>query len=394
MDAWNPDQLKRMQLGGNGKFNAFLSKYGVAKNTEIKRKYNTPAAEFYREKIRAELEGRAYTPPAPSESVMSQPPARIPSSSRSSPGPGTTDWGGWEDDTSSGNYAAAALAESAANKDSFFAGRVAENASRPDHLPPSQGGKYVGFGSTPIVNQSNNAGNAGVDDVTRLLNKGLTGLGSFASAARERAVEVQARYNDGTLGDQTQQAAERAKEATAKGWGFLKGAYARAASQLEATAAANGYKVDLGARRVSESLSNDPTDGGGSSRYGGFGSSSYEGAPPRAASAASSRGYAALSQAGDEYDRRNAYTPPMTTKTRVPSMTHAASAPAFASPARQASNGGGFGGFDDDADQWGGDNAWQSAPAANKTTQAANTNVSLLDADPSADEDHQDWGKW
>lgn len=30
----------------------------------------------------------------------------------------------------------------------FFAGRAEENAKRPDNLPPSQGGKYTGFGST------------------------------------------------------------------------------------------------------------------------------------------------------------------------------------------------------------------------------------------------------
>ena len=35
MDAWNPDQLKRMQLGGNDKLNAFLKQYGVAKATEV-----------------------------------------------------------------------------------------------------------------------------------------------------------------------------------------------------------------------------------------------------------------------------------------------------------------------------------------------------------------------
>ena len=52
MDAWNPDQLKRMQLGGNDKLNAFLQQYGVPKATEIRDKYNSKAAEFFREKIR------------------------------------------------------------------------------------------------------------------------------------------------------------------------------------------------------------------------------------------------------------------------------------------------------------------------------------------------------
>lgn len=44
MDAWNPDQLRRMELGGNGKLNAFLQQYGVAKHTDIRDKYNSKAA--------------------------------------------------------------------------------------------------------------------------------------------------------------------------------------------------------------------------------------------------------------------------------------------------------------------------------------------------------------
>lgn len=44
MDAWNPDQLRRMQLGGNDRLNKFLAQYGVAKHTEIRDKYNSKAA--------------------------------------------------------------------------------------------------------------------------------------------------------------------------------------------------------------------------------------------------------------------------------------------------------------------------------------------------------------
>ena len=45
MDAWKPEELKKMQCGGNGKFNAFLKKYGVEKSTDINKKYNSKAAE-------------------------------------------------------------------------------------------------------------------------------------------------------------------------------------------------------------------------------------------------------------------------------------------------------------------------------------------------------------
>ena len=45
MDAWSPEQLKRMQLGGNDALNAFLKNYGVDKFTDIRDKYNSQAAE-------------------------------------------------------------------------------------------------------------------------------------------------------------------------------------------------------------------------------------------------------------------------------------------------------------------------------------------------------------
>ena len=45
MDAWSPEQLKRMQLGGNDALNVFLKNYGIDKYTDIRDKYNSQAAE-------------------------------------------------------------------------------------------------------------------------------------------------------------------------------------------------------------------------------------------------------------------------------------------------------------------------------------------------------------
>lgn len=45
MDAWSPDQLLKMQAGGNGKCNAFLKTYGIEKHTDIIQKYNSQPAE-------------------------------------------------------------------------------------------------------------------------------------------------------------------------------------------------------------------------------------------------------------------------------------------------------------------------------------------------------------
>ena len=64
MDSWSPAQLKKMRAGGNADLNAFLAKYGVDKHTDPKVKYNTRAAEAFKEKVAAAAEGRPWTCPA------------------------------------------------------------------------------------------------------------------------------------------------------------------------------------------------------------------------------------------------------------------------------------------------------------------------------------------
>ena len=49
MDAWSADQLKKMQVGGNGKLNAFFKNYGILKETEVKQKYSGQVAEVREE---------------------------------------------------------------------------------------------------------------------------------------------------------------------------------------------------------------------------------------------------------------------------------------------------------------------------------------------------------
>lgn len=63
-----------------------------------------------------------------------------------------------------------------------------ENAAKPEGLHPSQGGKYVGFGSAlapvPRRQGSGGSGGAGVglDDVTSVLSKGFSQLSTVAGA--------------------------------------------------------------------------------------------------------------------------------------------------------------------------------------------------------------------
>jgi len=63
MDSWKPLHLRMMELGGNRRFQEFLESCGIPRDVPIREKYQTRAAAWYRENLRAEAEGS--TPPSP-----------------------------------------------------------------------------------------------------------------------------------------------------------------------------------------------------------------------------------------------------------------------------------------------------------------------------------------
>jgi ADP-ribosylation factor GTPase-activating protein 1 len=118
---------------------------------------------------------------------------------------------------------------SAANKDAYFARKQAENASRAEGLHPSQGGKYIGFGSSPSPEK--NAG--GVNDITSMLSSGWNKLATSATAVASQAstrvsaaaktIDEQARTGQLTASVQSSAATAltQAQELGTTGWGML-----------------------------------------------------------------------------------------------------------------------------------------------------------------------------
>jgi len=185
MDSWSDLQIKKMEAGGNRNLNTFLSQYGISKETDIITKYNSNAASIYRDRIQAIAEGRSWRdPPVVKENASTRAGKGKPPLAAASNGGGWDD--NWDNDDGYGYgsrgggdirrnqstgdvigfvgsgvtpssrskstediYTRTQLEASAANKEGFFAKKMAENESRPEGLPPSQGGKYVGFGSSP-----------------------------------------------------------------------------------------------------------------------------------------------------------------------------------------------------------------------------------------------------
>ena len=63
MDTWTAAQFFAMRAGGNDKQRKFFEKYGVAKTTPAREKYNTDVAAAYRDKLKAAVEGREWKRP-------------------------------------------------------------------------------------------------------------------------------------------------------------------------------------------------------------------------------------------------------------------------------------------------------------------------------------------
>ncbi|KAK9169893.1 hypothetical protein Syun_002033 [Stephania yunnanensis] len=286
MDSWSEIQLKKMESGGNDSLNAFLADYGVAKETDVVAKYNSHAAGVYRDRIQALAEGRPWRdPPVVKENLgfgAKKPPLAMSTSmSKSGSSNGWESWGNDEEafrastdmrrNQSAGDfrggggggrgmparsrsrstedmYTRAQLEASAANKEGFFARKMEENESRPEGIPPSQGGKYVGFGSAPVAGASSRRNDSGGDplgDTVSMVSQGLGRL-SFAavSAAQSAANIVQASTKDFTskvreggydhkVNETVNVVTSKTTEIGQKTWGIMKGVMAIASQKVD-----------------------------------------------------------------------------------------------------------------------------------------------------------------
>ncbi|KAI7907635.1 uncharacterized protein BX663DRAFT_491527 [Cokeromyces recurvatus] len=209
MDKWFDDQLKKMELGGNEKARLFFeSQSDYSPNMPTMEKYHTHCAELYREKLAAEAEGRPWTPTitarsskgsttrtanAGTRSLNSQSSrfgstAKLSNTHRSN---SSTSMSGFGSDSYNNDTPVNSRKE---QNEHYFAQLGNLNENRPDHLPPSQGGKYTGFGNPQFEDEYNarrNVGNGSIDiqeiiqDPRVALEKGWSLLSYVGKAAIE-----------------------------------------------------------------------------------------------------------------------------------------------------------------------------------------------------------------
>ncbi|KAI8987741.1 hypothetical protein BDF20DRAFT_851977 [Mycotypha africana] len=232
MDKWFDDQLKKMEIGGNEKARIFFeSQPDYSPNMSTQEKYHTHCAELYRDKLSAEAEGRPWTP-TPSARSANKSPVTNASANKTRIANGATRSlnsqgsrfgsashltnqrsnssvsvsGGFGNDiNNSDNYTDGRSngldsgdgdMNRKARNEHYFAQLGQANESRPDHIPPNQGGKFTGFGNPQFENEyRRNASNdfgANLGDLREVINdpkvaieKGLSLLSYVGKAAVE-----------------------------------------------------------------------------------------------------------------------------------------------------------------------------------------------------------------
>ncbi|ANB13619.1 Gcs1p [Sugiyamaella lignohabitans] len=190
MDQFKPDEMKSMELGGNERARVYFEKEGLDSSMSAQQKYNSTVAEDYKELLAAEVEGKEY--------VRRDRPKFIPGPDGNASTPSGPPIGGG---SVGGSRPSSAQSHTQKQRnESYFASLGAKNSGRPDNLPPSQGGKYSGFGSTPPPQTSSGSGSGGlgslsIDDLQKDPLGSLTkGWSLFSSAVTKSVGEVSESY--------------------------------------------------------------------------------------------------------------------------------------------------------------------------------------------------------
>lgn len=264
MDALKTGEVARMSFGGNKPWKDFFNSHSSNKLAgrdfeacTISERYDSEAGEEWKERLTAKVEGREYVP-VPRQvlqgrkiAAAAEPTGITPvPSGRSTPLSSLKSAGPPQRSASPGQKV---------KNEAYFARKGDENASRPDNLAPSQGGKYAGFGSaTPSSNGGSSSSSTlpSGDDFQKDPMAALTkGFGWLSSTVSKQAATVNKTY--------IQPGMKSLQE------GDL-------AAQARATAAHLGTSAQQGVKGLGDQINKfvDPEAAAGSSSVGGSGSGS------------------------------------------------------------------------------------------------------------------------
>lgn len=188
MDAFKSSEIERMRFGGNAGWRTFFEEHEDTKmsgiswdDATIAERYSGEVGEEWKERLTCKVEGKEYVP---GEKKPAAAPARA-TSRTATPLSGNA---GRSDSPAAGGKVRV--------DDQYFARLGADNASRSADLPPSQGGKYAGFGSSPAPSANAQPAMPNFEDMSKDTVAALTkGFGWFTSTVTKTAKTV----NDGYI---------------------------------------------------------------------------------------------------------------------------------------------------------------------------------------------------
>ncbi|KAM5444573.1 ADP-ribosylation factor GTPase-activating protein gcs1 [Microsporum ferrugineum] len=184
MDAFKLAEIQRMESGGNEPWKQFFDAHSSTlaegrtfEDSTVKERYSGEVGEEWKERLSAKVEGREYVPveKTTKKSAPSRPGAGISRSNTTTPRGFGSDSPGLGREPLSRSKSVAGGGGSYLSKkeqnEAYF-GKMGElNASRSETLPPSEGGKFTGFGGGMPVESTSRSGDAG----------GIPGLDDFQS---------------------------------------------------------------------------------------------------------------------------------------------------------------------------------------------------------------------
>ncbi|KAF2235737.1 ArfGap-domain-containing protein [Viridothelium virens] len=176
MDAFKAAELLRMKNGGNQPWKDFFNNHktnqlqGITfEDSTINDRYDSEVGEEWKDRLTAKVEGKEYVPGIKTTAPKKKDaPTLSASNSRSQTPVSRT----ISNDRINARSPSPSLGISSVNpksqkaqNEAYFAKMGAANASRSDDVPPNQGGKYGGFGSSPMP--AANPASPGLDEFQR-----------------------------------------------------------------------------------------------------------------------------------------------------------------------------------------------------------------------------------
>lgn len=200
MDGFKQTEISRMQNGGNKAWQDFYNQNSgtTFEESTIRERYDSEVGEEWKERLTAKVEGTEFDKAAFTKeraAILQKQASRsaTPVGARKPMG-GIGSTPDSRSDSPVGVKAGLPPAQKAKNE-AYFAKMGQANASRPEDLPPNQGGKFAGFGSAPPEPQRPQGGLPSADEFQQDPVGALTkGFGWFSSVVGKQAKAVNDSY--------------------------------------------------------------------------------------------------------------------------------------------------------------------------------------------------------